>query len=226
MTNIVQASGVQFIYPKSRMFPFDEVCELIVRALEARNWAVPGISVKFHEYDTGEPRYRMVDTIWSDEFSLWFCRIQGMLDNGLNDTGAITRLVIPEMELHVYEDNSEPLLYVYVGKDWEHDRKAFINEPKVNGKLHGKPRLFLRYDGSSKRPDQAGFQGYGGGRKAPYLVHNNNLERDYDLELGDPPYYRTDEIFSQFTKWLTENVLNNILAQAVPEKLAETFQPE
>ena len=45
----------QFLYPYSRQFPFDEVAEKIVRAIEKRNWKVPGITVEFDIYGSGEP---------------------------------------------------------------------------------------------------------------------------------------------------------------------------
>ena len=41
---------MQFLYPTSRMFPVDEVCEKIVRELEKRDWNVPDINVEFYSY--------------------------------------------------------------------------------------------------------------------------------------------------------------------------------
>ena len=46
----------QFLYPRSRQFPFDEIAENIVRALEKRNWNVPGIEVEFDTYGSGEAK--------------------------------------------------------------------------------------------------------------------------------------------------------------------------
>src|SRR5438067_2189390 len=91
-----------FLYPTSRQFPFDGVCDLIVRALEERNWQVPGIKVKFGDCAA----YRMVSRIESAEFRLWFCRIQRRLNTNWNDIAGVTTLVIPQKELHVYEDES------------------------------------------------------------------------------------------------------------------------
>jgi len=36
--NIKDITEMQFLYPISRQFPFDDTCEKIVRELEKRNW--------------------------------------------------------------------------------------------------------------------------------------------------------------------------------------------
>ena len=74
-----------FLYPHSRQFPFDEVAEKIVRALEKRNWNVPGISVDFYTYGSGEAKYKMVNHIIGSDFKLSFCRSQGKLNARKND---------------------------------------------------------------------------------------------------------------------------------------------
>ena len=79
----------RFLYPQSRQFPFDEVCEQIVRALEERNWSVPGITVDFDVYGTGDEKYRLVRHIKGDDFKLWFCRPQALMGRW-NDTAAVT----------------------------------------------------------------------------------------------------------------------------------------
>ena len=140
-------TGPTFLYPKSRQFPFDEVCEQIVRALEERNWRVPGIKVEFDTYGRGTRQYRLVRYIKGDDFRLWFCRVQANMGDW-NDTAAINEIVIPGKDLRVYEDESGPTLYVYVGRNWRRDREAFINHSKVNSKLMGEPRTYLKYSGS------------------------------------------------------------------------------
>lgn len=60
----------KFLYPKSRMFPFDEVTEKIVKGLEKRNWSVPGITVDFHTYGSGEAKYRRVEYVHGENFKL------------------------------------------------------------------------------------------------------------------------------------------------------------
>ena len=91
----------KFLYPKLRQFPFDEVVERIVKALEARNWAVPGLTVKFYDYGSGLTKYRQVNEIKGAGFRLHFSRIQENMGRW-NDIAAVSTLFIPKQELHVY----------------------------------------------------------------------------------------------------------------------------
>jgi len=197
----------QFLYPKSRQFPFDEVCEQIVRDLEVRNWQIPGIEVEFNIYGTGEAKYQMVRCIKGSDFKLRFGRVQGSLDGRWNDTAAITEIVIPKKELHVYDDESGPTFYLYVGKNYERDRERFMNGSKVNSKLNGEPKIYLQYKGGCDCQASAGatFEAVGfltammmgdaeklaqmkhthPGRRPSLLVHTNDLGREYDPERGE-----------------------------------------
>ena len=116
----------QFLYPHSRQFPFDEVAEKIVRAIEKRNWKVPGITIKFDTYGSGEAKYQMIRSITGDNFKLYFCRVQGRLNGHWNDTAALHSVYIPKQIIEVYDDESGPTYYLYVGKNWEKDKKFFL----------------------------------------------------------------------------------------------------
>lgn len=234
-----------FLYPKSRQFPFDEVCEQIVRALEERNWSVPGITVDFDVYGTGAQKYRTVRHIRGDGFKLWFCRPQARMGNW-NDTAAVTEIIIPQKELHVYEDESGPTYYVYVGKDWDSDKEQFLNGSKVNSKLSGKPRTYLKYKAGCDCRATAGasfsamgfFDAWLGqdakklaalnhthpGRRSPMLVHDNDLDREYEPKSGEATSYRTNDVFTEFTRWLEDNLLAQILAQPVPDEKVDFFR--
>lgn len=63
----------QFLYPLSRQFPFDEGAEEIVKAIEKRNWKVPGITIEFGTYGSGEEKYQMVSKITSNQVILRSC---------------------------------------------------------------------------------------------------------------------------------------------------------
>lgn len=211
-----------FLYPTSRQFPVDAVCEAIVRELEKRNWEVPGISVEFNTYGSGHQKFRLVRYIIGENFKLWFCRIQRTMPGGhWNDTAAVTELIIPRKELHVHEDESGPTLRVYVGNDWEADREWFMRSAKVNTRLHNEPRRHLEYSGSISLTGKS----YYPGRRPPYLVTNSDLGRQYTPEEGEPTHYDTAAIMEEFRQWLEENVLNVILSQ--PEKAAsDEAQPQ
>ena len=126
----------KFLYPHSRQFPFDEVAEKIVRAIERRNWKVPGITIEFDTYGSGEAKYQKVRYITGNNFRLYFCRIQGRLDYSWNDTAALQSICIPKQILEVYSDESGPEYYLYVGDDWDTDKDWFMNSHKVHAKLH------------------------------------------------------------------------------------------
>lgn len=226
----------RFLYPTSRQFPFDAVCEQIVRALEERKWDVPGITVEFDSYGSGN-KYRMVHRIIGDDFKLWFCRPQGRLGQHYNDTAAVSEIIIPKRELHVYEDESGPTFYTYVGTDWEKDKPDFMRGWKVNSKLDRKPRTYLKYSGACGCQYTAGasFDAVGfltasitgdteklramkhshRGRRSPLLVHDNDLGRKYEPEGDEPMAYNTHEVFAEFTQWLQAELLERILAQPV-----------
>lgn len=208
-----------FLYPKSRQFPFDEVCEQIVRALEERNWDVPGINVEFDIYGSGAEKYRMVRKLSGKDFKLRFCRVQANMGRW-NDTAAVTEILIPQKELHVYDDESGPTYYIYVGKNWESDKQDFFLGSKVNSKLVNKPRTYLMYKG-----------GWDGryiyrNQRPPYLLHDSDLDREYKPKQGEPRSFSTDDVFTEFTRWLEGNLLSMILAQPVPSERTDLFHKE
>ena len=91
-----------FTYPTARDYPVDEVAENIVRALEKRNWDVPGITVDFDIYGSGEKRYMKVATITGEDFIFNFDREQGMLDSLNEDKSALWRVVIADEDIWMY----------------------------------------------------------------------------------------------------------------------------
>lgn len=188
---------MEFLYPTSRQFPFDEVCELIVRALVDRNLEVPGIQIETREYGSGEQWMRFVSEIRVDDAYLSFGRPQGLLSGGRwNSIAAVTGIGIPGMLLRVYEDHSGPRLYRYVGDDWQRDRVAFFGCAHVNSKLRGEPRTYLTYTG------------HGRGSR---LEHDDDLGREYDLGPGDPAWLTKASVFEQVRAHLVDVVLPRIL---------------
>lgn len=225
---------MQFLYPTSRQFPFDVICETIVRELEVRNWEVPGITVEFSEYGSGEQKFRHVQYIKGKDFKLWFCRKQcTMTDGRYNDIAAVTEIVIPKKEIRVYEDESGPTFYLYVGDNWARDREKFMNGSKVNSKLNGEPRMYLEYKGAWSNPARYIYPG----QRPPLLVHNNDLGREYDpkdrgkwnwltwrREPGDPTQFKTSEVMEEFTSYLEKEVLEKrILSQGIPTEKKDRF---
>jgi len=200
----------QFLYPYSRQFPFDEVAERIVRAMEKRNWEVPGISVDFYTYGSGEAKYKMVNNIVGDDFKLHFGRPQGQISDNKNDIAALANVCIPKEILQVYEDESGPTYYLYVGNNWDGDRAWFMNSIKIHAKLNAEPRRYLNYRGNTYQT------------RATELISDSDGNRDYSPEGDEPVRINLQHKFNEFTAWLEEHVLNYILS--FPE--ADILLPE
>jgi len=190
----------KFLYPYSRQFPFDEVAEKIVRALEKRNWKVPGITVEFDTYGSGEAKFKRVCQIKGENFKLRFSRIQGRLNKTLNDIAALESVYIPKEIIRVYEDESGPTYYLYVGENWDKDKEWFMDSIKVNSKLRGEPRRYLRYSGNTYKS------------RATDLVHSTDLGREYSPLEDEPRVINLEQKFKEFTSWLEEYVLDYILS--------------
>lgn len=194
----------KFLYPKSRMFPFDEVTEKIVKGLEKRNWSVPGITVDFHTYGSGEAKYRRVEYVHGENFKLYFCRPQETLPSKLNNTAAIHELWIPNEELTVYDDGSGPTYFLYVGDDWNLDKSWFMDSIKVHSKLRKKPRKYIRYKRDLRTVNE--------------LIYDDDLGREYEPEGDEPRRISIPEMYNRFKTYLEENVLQYI--ESFPEEEA------
>lgn len=190
----------KFLYPYSRQFPFDEVAERIVREMEKRNWNVPGITVEFDIYGSGEAKYKFVRQIKGENFLLSFCRVQGSIkDTHWNNIAALHSVSIPVQIIEVFEDESGPTYYLYVGNDWKKDKEWFMNSSKVHSKLNGEPRKYLKYSGNTYNS------------RASELIHDNDLGREYSPIGNEPKTINLEKKFKEFTSWLEEFVLNYIL---------------
>ena len=197
-------------YPMSEQFPFDAVCEQIVRSLELRDWKSPAFPELEVEFST-QGEVQKVFKIEASQFKLIFSRRWDSPQNKAPNFGsAVSMLWIPRKELSVCADESGPCFYVYVGSDWENDRLQFMRSAKINSKLMKKPRTYLLYRGSFYKREDPLFNRAHPGMRPTYLVHNNNLEREYDLADGDPADFVTADIFEEFRIYLADEVLAKI----------------
>ncbi len=209
---------MEFLYPKSQQFPFDIICTEIVRQLERRNWQVAGFELAFDTYGTGDRKFRLLRTIRTRDARIRFGRPQGRIDGThWNDTAAVSDIVIPKKELHVYDDESGPTFYLYVGNDWEKDRERFMNGSKVNSKLDGEPRTYLQYSGAALIDGHRFYLH----RRQPYLVHTNDLGREYDRE-GEPEFFETKKVLQDFAAYL-EMMLGHIIGCRIPNEIIDGF---
>ena len=208
---------MQFLYPKSRQFPFDEVSEQIVRALHARDWKVPGFVVEFRDYGSGAQKLRYVSKIESDpsaidlgqhDVLIDFGRPQGTLPGGrLNDCAAVNEVRLSRRALRVYEDESGPTYNVYVGDAWESDRRTWWSRP--NARLNKEPRLCVSYSGQS---------GYRNTRAATLVAVEDH--REHAPEGNEPRGYRTDVVMGEVRAYL-QDILATIEAFPVADVVAD-----
>lgn len=117
-------------------------------------------------------------------------------------------LRIPKKELSVFEDFSGPVLHLYAGEDWEKDKVWFETHSKVHGKMDKTPR-FLTYHGlvyGTKKSIAMFGQRITPGKLMPYLVHDDDMGRDYDLNPGEPFSYETMGVMNDFNRFFTKVV--------------------
>ncbi len=240
---------MQFLYPMSRQFPVDEVCEQIVRELEKHNWEVPGMVIELDEYGPG---YRMVRDIRSQDFSLHFGRVQRLMPGGhYNDIAAVSTIVIPKKEIHIYKDESGPAFYIYVGNNWRNDREKFMHSSKFNSRLNGNARTYLQYTGGCdcQATGGASFEASGflmaklsgdsaalaqmkhthRGKRSPMLVHTNDLGREYDPLPGKWNWQEWRRDSGDPTHFATADVLEDFrvyLSEVVLATIAASPLPE
>ena len=197
-----------FLFPTSRQFAFDEAVEKLVRALERRNWQVPGVEVIFDTYGSGYEKYTYVRTLRAKEWKIYFGRRQGRLNERLYNIAAAKELCFKKEYLDVFCDGSGSDLYIYVGDDWEADREGFMNDYKFNSKLHGKKRTYLTY---RKRY----------GNNDGFMVHDNDLGREYDPIGDEPRLFVKQKKFEEFAERI-EKTISEITK--IPE--AKDYNPQ
>ena len=195
----VSKAKPKFLYPRSRQFPVDEVAEKIVRAIEKRNWKVPGIRLEFETYGFRGVDYIYISTISGDNFKLEFLRSQREIFDGVNDIAAIYKMIIPKEQLSVYQDESGPAYVMYVGDNWDRDKEWFMTSFKFHDKMNNKPKKYLRYEGDKRC------------ERSENLVAIKDC-REYGPEGDEPVSFNLEETFKRFNDWMEKNILSYILS--------------
>lgn len=196
-----------FLYPKIEKYPVDKTCKKIVHALKKRNWKIPGMQVEFYDYGTGEQKYRIVWKIQGEDFKLLFCRIQGTINSSLNDIAAISEIVIPRKELHVYSDESIPTYYTYEGNNWENDKDIFVNGSENKSKINGKKKFNLRNESFKKLV----FKEINEWLNINVLERIKAVEESTNVELTSEPNIPYPEHVGPFYLKIDQSTYNTIL---------------
>lgn len=104
--------NVEFLYPCSNQFPFDDICRRIVLALEKRNWSVPGIRVQIeNEWLDEITLSQRVEIIEGLDFEIDFSRTRPReqpIGTRIFDLVEVELITIGNRSLSVYPDESGP----------------------------------------------------------------------------------------------------------------------
>jgi hypothetical protein len=116
----------------------DTAAENLVAMIGRKGWDIPDVSVTFDvahtDNDPVHRPYHITIGHGPDMCELYFTRAQyAQPDYPVLISGAVTRITVPEHELHVYEDGSGSY-FQYVGKNWARDAAAFQNTYKPGGR--------------------------------------------------------------------------------------------
>ena len=82
----------------------------------------------------------------------------------------------------------------------------------MHSRLYGHPKIYLQYDGSMRSDKIVGKRdAYFCDRYARpfYLVHYNDLGREYDPVGDEPKYFVLGDVFKEYVTYL-ENVIKQI----------------
>jgi len=191
-----------FLAPKSRAYPhLDEAASELVALL--REHPVHGLTMTTRHYGGG---YEVVESVRGDEwarehklplFCLSFGRPQGRAsDPYWNDCGALAAICVERKHLRIYGDLSGPAFGLFVGNEaaWERGADQWLRYgPGVNSRLRGEARTYLRYSG---RADSEGRR-IASHRINPYLVHTDDLGREYSPVGDEPRVFNTIEVLQE-----------------------------
>ncbi|AOG03035.1 hypothetical protein [Bosea sp. RAC05] len=158
----------------STRVPIEDLSADLIAALQRVGWDVDGITVKFRTDGRDGCVFRAVQSISGitegGPFRLRFGTPQHKRGGTHVLTGLDFATIPPGLQVQYECDGSGPSAYVYVGDNWPADGDEFLSTIKVNSKLNGQPRTYLRYSGQR------------GGR----IPHDDDLGREYAPLPGEP----------------------------------------
>lgn len=117
------------LYPKPDYCKFSILID-IIKALEARDFRVPNIEIRFGLTGYGIDKFKYVSTIEYNDIRVFFCSRQGSVpgyEGKLNDIANISELHIKGHTYRCFSDSpgNEHKHYYYIGSAWEQDKNEF-----------------------------------------------------------------------------------------------------
>jgi hypothetical protein len=206
----------------------------IVDELIARNWDVPGVTVRFHYCGTGDAKFIAVDSITTQH-----ARIDFTVD------GRIIRVVGGRRQLDVWwgpTGFSSIHVHDYTGSDWEADAADFMtDEHKSYRYPSGVPRNYASYRGACNCTNLQGaiFSSLQPlvkivlGRPNPFagVMHEHNGEVSPWLVLEGPQgtkiqHYHTADVLRERRRWLEHMMLAPIRGSLLPDEVRDVLIEE
>jgi hypothetical protein len=193
-----------FQFPCSRKYPVDQMCERIVRALQARNFAVPGLKIAIKRPSWSNEEF--VTNIQGPNFEIDF-------DNR-DSIAAVeaTRIHIPGKQLRLHSNLRHIVL------------QLGSSDPKVASGRENQPRerVYVYWGSQSES------------RVFPALetlpIYLFATEDTRWLERGMPSHFLTRDVFTRFNQWLRENVIAQLESggnfESVPMPQNSVASPE
>ena len=187
----VRAVGYGFEkVPDNPSFAYlDNAINDLVEALGRKGWNVPGVTCEFEVTNKDETP---VHNLWhikggeaGRKWDINFYR-PGFMHNGRSVYTGFSNLIVPGGHLEV-DESGAGMHFPYVGKKWKRDEDYFHSLPKVGSKKREEERIYLAY------------QWHG-----DYFRHTVDGGEEYDLEEGDPEFYNAEDLFLQYSIFLTE----------------------
>lgn len=235
--------------PNRKSYPFDIAANKIVQTLREYNWKVPGIEVEFTTYGTGFDKnsfvskivgYRIRSGIRTDSFILEFSYPK-------SGSNGIKEIIFREERIEVYDDNSGPVYWLYVGPGSLHyppdpdELQTEINHPrfweytKNDGFFAKMPdettarsefmhKLTLSHARLKAEPRIAllyeNRHRCAALTKGARITNNDDLERNYRALPSEPQSFDLGKLYNHFSKRLEK-----ILAEIKQHPVEEEFNP-
>lgn len=182
---------------KGHRYPVDKVANDLVRVVGQKGWDIPGIDVVGRVEGPASESVLTVSSIMGGEPGMkWHVKFgRTEFGNGTrNISTAVFVINTPKQELTVFSDGSGPDLCRYAGPDWMRDEDAFMRGCKVNSRLAGGEKTYLKYR-SEKAGDPEGD-----------MVCDNDMGREYDPEpaKGERERISKKAMFRRAARFLTK----------------------
>jgi hypothetical protein len=206
----------------------------IVDELIARNWDVPGVTVRFHYTGTGEAKVVAVRSIATRHARLDF-----------TVGGHIIRVVGGRRQLDVWWDTegfSSIHVHDYTGTDWAADADTFMEDDFKSNRYPSEiPRNYASYRGACNCTNLQGaiFTGIGPlvkivlGDPHPFagVTHEHRDTVPPLMTLEGPQgtkvqYYLTSDVLKERRRWLEHLMLAPIRGYLLPDEVHEVLTEE